>query len=76
MTNNGLIGENTEFVLANDIDLSAYSTSEGLVPIGTPSKIFWANFDANGYVISNPQILPVKQTVLITELLCLEQLNW
>lgn len=40
MTNNGLIGENTEFVLANDIDLSAYSTSEGLVPIGTPSKIF------------------------------------
>ena len=22
------------------------------------------------------QILPVKQTVLVTELLCLEQLNW
>ncbi|DAB09527.1 TPA: hypothetical protein CPT95_04185 [Candidatus Gastranaerophilales bacterium HUM_15] len=40
MTNNGLIGENTEFVLANDIDLSAYSTSEGWTPIGTPSKIF------------------------------------
>ena len=40
MTNNGLIGENTEFVLANDIDLSAYSTSEGWTLIGTPSKIF------------------------------------
>ena len=40
ITNNGLIGENTEFVLANDIDLSAYSTSEGWTPIGTPSKIF------------------------------------
>ncbi len=40
MTNNGLIGENTEFVLANDIDLSAYLTSEGWTPIGTPSKIF------------------------------------
>ena len=40
MTNNGLIGENTEFVLANDIDLSAYSTGEGWTLIGTPSKIF------------------------------------
>ena len=36
MTNNGLIGENTEFVLANDIDLSAYSTGKGWMPIGTP----------------------------------------
>lgn len=38
MTNNGLIGANTEFVLVNDIDLSAYSTGEGWTPIGTPSK--------------------------------------
>ena len=40
MTDNGLIGENTEFVLANDIDLSVYSTCEGWTLIGTPSKIF------------------------------------
>ena len=53
MTNNGLIGENTEFVLANDIDLSAYSTGEGWTPIGSPSKSFTATFDGNGYVISN-----------------------
>ena len=52
MTNNGLIGENTEFVLANDIDLSAYSTGEGWTPIGSPSKSFTATFDGNGHVIS------------------------
>ena len=53
MTNNGLIGENTEFVLANDIDLSAYSTGEGWTPIGTPSKKFTATFDGNGHLVSN-----------------------
>ena len=53
MTNNGLIGENTEFVLANDIDLSVYSTGEGWTPIGSPSKKFTATFDGNGHVVSN-----------------------
>ena len=59
MTNNGLIGENTEFVLANDIDLSAYSTGEGWTPIGIYDVIngsttyFRATFDGNGFVISN-----------------------
>mgnify|MGYP000074486360 FL=1 len=52
MTNNGLIGANTEFVLVNDIDLSAYSTGEGWTPIGSPSKSFTATFDGNGHVIS------------------------
>ena len=53
MTDNGLIGENTEFVLANDIDLSVYSTGEGWTPIGSPSKKFTATFDGNGHVVSN-----------------------
>ena len=53
MTDNGLIGENTEFVLANDIDLSVYSTGEGWPPIGSPSKKFTATFDGNGHVVSN-----------------------
>ena len=55
MTDNGLIGENTEFVLANDIDLSAYSTGEGWTPIGTGTSgnYFTATFDGNGHVISN-----------------------
>ena len=52
MTDNGLIGENTEFVLANDIDLSVYSTGEGWTPIGSPSKKFTATFDGNGHVVS------------------------
>ena len=53
MTDNGLIGENTEFVLANDIDLSVYSTGEGWTPIGSPSKKFTATFDGNGHLVSN-----------------------
>lgn len=53
MTDNGLIGGNTEFVLANDIDLSVYSTGEGWTPIGSPSKKFTATFDGNGHVVSN-----------------------
>ena len=50
MTNNGLIEENTEFVLANDIDLSGYSNWK---PIGSYTNNFYADFDGNGYSISN-----------------------
>ena len=56
MTNNGIIGANTEFVLANNIDLSAYSSGEGWTPIGNPNastNAFKATFDGNGYTISN-----------------------
>ena len=54
MTNKGLVGENTEFVLANDIDLSGYSSVAGWTPIGNRyEKTFLAKFDGNGYVISN-----------------------
>ena len=54
MTNKGLVGENTEFVLANDIDLSGYSSGAGWTPIGNHyEKPFLAKFDGNGYVISN-----------------------
>ena len=52
MTNNYKIDTNCEFVLANDIDLSAYSTGEGWTPIGISNE-FTATFDGNGYVISN-----------------------
>ena len=52
MTNNYKIDTNCEFVLANDIDLSAYSTGEGWTPIGISNE-FPAPFDGNGYVISN-----------------------
>ena len=53
MTNNGLIGTDTEFVLANDIDLSGYSN---WTPIGTVTNRFSGIFDGNGYVISNLRI--------------------
>ena len=58
MTNNGKIGADTEFVLANDIDLSEYSSGEGWVPIGKyikgdASVSFRGKFDGNGYTISN-----------------------
>ena len=53
MTNNKKIGSDCEFVLANDIDLSAYSTGEGWIPIGISSNSFKANFDGNGYVVRN-----------------------
>ena len=56
MTNNGKIGANCEFVLANNIDLSAYTSGEGWVPIGLESSKFKATFDGNGYVISNLKI--------------------
>ena len=56
MTNNGLVGQNTEFVLANDIDLSCY---DNWTPIGTSANNnhFQASFDGNGYIVSNMIIL-------------------
>ena len=58
MTNNGLIRANTEFVLANDIDLSEYEywTPIGLSSYGSSGwtgEIFYGDFDGNGYVIKN-----------------------
>lgn len=52
MTNTGKVSGGT-FVLANDIDLSAYSSGEGWTPIGKGSNPFTAIFDGNGYTISN-----------------------
>ena len=59
MTNNGLIGENCEFVLGADIDLSGYVNWE---PIGVCKRVngelkysdyaFFGTFDGNGYTIS------------------------
>lgn len=60
MTNNGKIGANTEFVLANDIDLSVYSNNAGWTPIGYGSP-FKARFDGNGYTVSNVKINPQKR---------------
>ena len=51
MTNNYNI-EGGEFVLANDIDLSAYSTGEGWTPIGN-GPAFGGYFDGNGYSVKN-----------------------
>lgn len=61
MQQEDLIGEDTEFVLANDIDLSAWcaahSSDGGWQPIGTnyyyDPHYFTATFDGNGYVINN-----------------------
>ena len=53
MTNTGFVSSGCEFVLANDIDLSVYSTDDGWIPIGNNSFAFSAVFDANGYQISN-----------------------
>ena len=52
MTNNGKVNGNAEFVLANDIDLSAYRENGGWTPIGTNSE-FSGTFDGNGYKIKN-----------------------
>ena len=63
MTNNGLIGEDTEFVLGADIDLSGYANWEPIgidvmLPDGTRdySRVFKSAFDGNGYVISELKI--------------------
>ena len=53
MTNAGFISAGSEFVLANDIDLSAYSK---WVPIGNDSTPFEGTFDGNGYKISNLKV--------------------
>ena len=50
MTNNGLIGDNVEFVLGADIDLSNYNN---WTPIGNSTNKFTGIFDGNGYTISN-----------------------
>ena len=55
MANKGNI-QGGEYVLANDIDLSAYSTGNGWTPIGIENwsdKRFKGTFDGNGHVISN-----------------------
>ena len=57
MTNNGLIGADTEFVLANNIDLQEWcannSGTGGWIPIGNTTNSFNGVFDGNGYVIMN-----------------------
>ena len=53
MVNAGLVTNKCEFVLANNIDLSAYSTGKGWTPIGNNSVNFSGDFDGNGYQISN-----------------------
>ena len=53
MTNSGKVTGNAEFVLANDIDLSAYRENGGWTPIGTKSNSFRGTFDGNGYKIDN-----------------------
>ena len=52
MTNNGKVNGG-EFVLANDIDLSKYSTGEGWISIGNHSNPFIGKFDGNGYIIDH-----------------------
>ena len=52
MANSGLINGG-EFVLANNIDLSKYSSGEGWTPIGTSRHEFTGVFDGNGFIISN-----------------------
>ena len=53
MTNNGKVSRWCEFVLANDIDLSVYSTGEGWTSIGANGDGFHAKFDGNGYIVKN-----------------------
>ena len=53
MTNNGKVTGNAEFVLANDIDLSAYRENGGWTPIGTENYEFSSIFDGNGYKVKN-----------------------
>ena len=56
MTNSGRI-QGGEFVLADNIDLSEYSSGEGWTPIGnTTTNTFKGTFDGNGYVVYNLNI--------------------
>ena len=50
MTNSGKIGANTEFVLAEDIDLVGY---DNWTPIGKWANEFKSTFDGNGHKITN-----------------------
>ena len=52
MTNNGKIGENTYFVLTNDINFA----NQTLTAIGTEDNPFYGTFNGNGHVISSIKI--------------------
>ena len=53
ITNNGLLTEGSEFVLADNIDLAAYSN---WTPIGNNTNRFKGTFDGNGYSVQNLHI--------------------
>ena len=53
MQNAGKITAGSEFVLANDIDLSGY---DNWVGIGTSTQHFSGTFDGNGYEIKNMRV--------------------
>ena len=59
MTNSGLLTADSEFVLANDIDLSGVID---WIPIGTQANNFIGTFDGNGHVISNLSIYDIGNT--------------
>ena len=50
MVDAGNITRDSEFVLANDIDLTCY---DNWAPIGKEGGAFSGTFDGNGYVIDN-----------------------
>ena len=57
IVNAGLVGEDVEFVLANDIDLNTYLQSHTWTPIGVGENFaFVSKFNGNGYTISNLKI--------------------
>lgn len=58
MVDAGNIVRGSEFVLANDIDLSCY---DNWSPIGKEGVAFSGTFDGNGYVIDNMRITQAKQ---------------
>lgn len=58
MVDAGNITRDSEFVLANDIDLSCY---DNWTPIGKEGMAFSGTFDGNGYVIDNMKITQAKQ---------------
>ena len=53
ITNNGLLTEGSKFVLADNIDLAAYSN---WTPIGNNTNSFKGTFDGNGYSVQNLHI--------------------
>ena len=60
MTNNGLIGADTEFVQAADIDLSGYSNWTPIGKTTLDDTVFLSSFNAsyngNGYTVANLKI--------------------